>query len=363
MFSAIPIPMILALFLLPQETDRPPEEEWNEMTCEQVKIRDLDAGKIKAGVKVYVDIKYGSRLRHVNDLVSTVKFVPRDWDPSEILRGFKLGDNVRFYGKFTGKANEPGGTFDFHYLKRLDGDDDQFAERRIKLKEGDVDGRLDLGDWARERYEFYGSHAKSLGEKADQVYEKAVEILESQAAKDSFEDHFRIARILHDRMDQRDRALVKLKETCLRLDGDDPELLAYLEKKIRAVRYRSDWVPYEEFKTQEGFTQREDGTWVRDPVYQLEQFVLEKIREPQSVLDDRAETGDVVRGMTAPQVIRAKFVATKGSSAYPDYVLRISLPRGGGIAEVWVYPDAYLFFRTAEQDSKMRLWKDPVRRQ
>jgi hypothetical protein len=208
-----------------------------------------------------------------------------------------------------------------------------------------------------DRFRFYGVDAESLEDKALGIYEEALEILEKEGPADDFDHQFRIVRILQERMGDRDRALAKVKETCLKIRPEDPELLKYLKDEIGAIRYRGDWVPYEVFKGKEGFKQREDGTWVRDPIDLLEQFIKEKKTEPQKVPDNRAAAGDVVRGMTMAQVIQARLVATKGSSVYPDYVLRVTLP-SRGTAEIWVYPKIYLFFRTSiDPKIKMKLWK------
>lgn len=362
MSSVATLPLILALLLLPQEAEKPLEEEWNEQTCQEVKIWDLDQGEVEVGeLKVYVDAKYGGRTRSVNTLNASVRFVPKG-DLSETIRSLRHGDNLRFYGIFQGPPDKPGGSFDFYRVERMKVDDHQFADKKKDLNPGDIEERLRIGDWAMDRFKFYGPDAESLENKALGIYEEALTILEEEGSPDDFDHQFRIARILQERMGFRDRALAKLKETCLRLRPDDPVLLKYLKEEIGAILYRDNWVPYEKFKAGEGFKQREDGTWVRDPIDRLERFVEEKLPEPPKVLDNQAEAGDVVKGMTPAQVIRGRFVARKGSSAYPEYVLRAPLPRRG-TAEIWVYPDAYLFFRTsADPKIEMKLWTKPVLR-
>jgi hypothetical protein len=313
------------------------EDDWNEVTCKPCKIEDLAAGQVEEDVKVYVDCKYGGYTEYMNELVHAVKLYPMgDLEKGKIIGKFFKNDNLRVYGLFRGEKGKPNGMFHMFRIKPLPSDDDEYSRRRYELKPGDVDARLALGDWAMGRYRTYGSpFGESLRKKALDIYKDAIQILEEGARPDDYDRHLQIATLHLERMEDRDRCLAKLKETCLKWRPDHPDLIEFLRKRVGATQYRGQWVPYEQFKNQEGFVQRPDRTWVREPIDLLEKFAAKPQGPlPPRIPDDPARAKGIAIGMNVTQIIRG--------GGYPDTILR--MPSSGG-PEIWVYPHIYLFLR------------------
>ena len=336
--SALVLLAVLALPVGPPPAGQDEDSDWNDEKCAPYTIEQLDAGVIPLDDPAYVDVKYASYTGRIRALVAQAHLQPqRGVESSQILR-LRRGDNIRVYGRYQGPTGKPG-MFHVYRIQSLPSDEVKLFNQRRKIADGDVEARLKLGDWAMARHAVYGAHVEPVREKAIILFNEAVDILEKKAAKDDaadkYEQHLEIAKIIQERIGDRGRALDKLKETCLKLRPDDPDLKKYIGEEVGAVWYRGDWVKYEEFKTAEGFLQRSDGTWVREPVFYLEKFLAKK---PQpfggTVGDAQAKGGQIHKGLKPYQMIWAK-------RAYPEYILRIA---DSNKAEVWVYPKAYYLF-------------------
>lgn len=197
----------------------------------------------------------------------------------------------------------------------------------------------------------YPSWAEPLNAKSKEMYEEAVQLLETGVGEDDYDTHLRVAKIYLYQMEDRRRALEKLKKTCLVLRPDDPDLVKLLTEELRAISYRRAWVLYEEFKQAEGFVQREkDGTWIPEPIARLEAFaeVADQLTPPrllrggEETFEIEARAARAVKGMTKYYVTRA--------IGYPQDALALDN------LEIWVYPGAYLYFKDGI------LWKDPEKR-
>lgn len=347
--AAIAVLLLAVISAGPQEEGR----KWKKQECKEYSLKDLNNGTIPLDKPAYVDGKYASYFdQRLHDLASSAKLVVKDWDPSEVIRALKRGDNIRVYGVFGGPAGKPGGTFFVYDLDRLPDDDEQFRRRRAKLVDGDWKARLDLGDWAKKRYENYGSWAEQMKDKARAMFREGIRILEDEAKEDDFDTHLQITGILLHQVENRQEALKKLKETCLKLRPDDAGLRRFLLEDLRATWYRGEWVLYEDFKQKEGFVRRDgEGVWIREPIVLLEEFAAEVAELPAPLVDRqtfqiKAKQGVAAKGMSKYFVVQA--------ISYPSQALK--LERAKGDLEIWVYRDAYLFFNGGV------LWKDPKKR-
>ena len=348
------LPVALLSLLLPLGSPLVQEgpEDWTDANCELYSLEELDKGNIPPEARARVDCKYGGLLgKTIHILSCSARLEVKGWDASNKTRMLSRGDNIRVYGQFTGVPGKQGGSFSVYNLERMSADDQQFQERRKDLAAGDVEGRLGVADWAKGRYKTYPVRSAFLWGKALETYEEALAILEENAGESDYDAHMEISLVLLNRLEQRSRALDKLRETCLRIRPEDPDLVRFLVQEVQATFYRGKWVLYEDFKAAEGFLQRKEGGWVPAPIALLEAFLTEVdgLSKPDVFRDSMelsVKNKQAVKGMDKHYVLRA--------ISYPEDTL--SLEAGDRDLEIWVYPKTYLLF------SGGVLYKDPLPR-
>ena len=344
------VPLLLSL---PSPALQEEAGDWKNEDYKEYSLEQLDTGNIPDKVPVFVDCKYVSYLGSVKILACSAKLDVVREEAEEVRHRLAKGDNIRVYGEFIGPVGKKGGTFFVYKIERRPSDAEEFNTRRSTLAAGDYQARLELGDRAKHLHRIYDSWAQGMWQRALEMYEESVSILEKEAAVEDYEAQLGIARILLERMEDRKRALEKLTSACLTLRPEDPDLRSYLTKDVRATFYRDRWVLYEEFKEAEGFVRRETDNgeiWVRKPIARLEAFAeeaenLQVLPGFLETFEENAKSGKVVKGMDKYWVIKA--------ISYP--VEALTLPRGkrANWVEIWVYSDRYLFFKGG------RLWKEP----
>lgn len=241
-------------------------------------------------------------------------------------------------------------------IEKTDDDEARFAKQLgavTKVNNNDIQGRLRITFRARNWARIYNN--KALKEWAIEQDRQTLEInaslLKPKDSKGWLELADKYESILKDRpgaIALLDGAYAKVKDEAFR------KILGKKLESIEAYYYNGQWVGYRDFKTFEGFIERQQGrkkVWIKKERAEFED-VINKDRKrsfPFIIKADQTYIADALKGVISKGMRPFQLVKLKWNGkelGFPDHVdrTRINVGVNTRIYDQWIYKNGQRFY-------------------